>query len=115
LSEDLTRLGLSTRGETINELQEMAEVRNIPIEMEDADISYIAQLKKNNPNLDGTILADCSDFISIKSYMRKLIILGKGQNLYTGEIGVPQKVGRKTSVHLLLIVCLPRKDLGWEA
>jgi hypothetical protein len=38
LSEDLTRLGLSTRGETINELQEMAEVRNIPIEMEDADI-----------------------------------------------------------------------------
>jgi len=81
----------------------------------DPGVSYIAQLKKNNPNLDGTILVDCSDFISIKSYMRKLMILGKGQNLYTGEIGVPQKVGRKTSVHLLLIVCLPRKDLGWEA
>jgi hypothetical protein len=102
LTEELVRLGLNTRGKTIKELQEMAQSRNIPIVMEedeitegwvgkpkgmrqvlgghgllDPNITYVAKLKKDDPNLDGkveygSILADCADFLREKTCLMHL-------------------------------------------
>jgi hypothetical protein len=38
MADDLTRLGVNTRGKTIKELQKTAEARNIPTVVGDVDI-----------------------------------------------------------------------------
>jgi hypothetical protein len=102
LAEDLQRIGFIVHGKTIKELQEMAQAQNIPISVEENDITegwvgkakgmrqvlwehglldpnvtYVAKLRKDDPNLDGkveysAILADCADFLSEKTCLMYL-------------------------------------------
>ena len=117
LSDDLDKLGLSTRGKTMKEVQEMAASRNIPLTiikndvvegwvgkpkgrkqvlweqgLLDPTVTYISKIKKNDPNHDGkveysAVLADCADFLDEKTSL-----------MYLGDrLGV--EVDRSTKCH----------------
>jgi hypothetical protein len=96
LTEELARLGLNIRGK--KDLQEMAQSQNIPIVLEedeiteiwvgkpkgmrqvlwehgllDLNITYVVKLKEDDPNLDGKVeygsnIADCAAF-SVKKFI----------------------------------------------
>ena len=80
MSEDVEKLGISTRGKTLKEMQEIASSRNIPLTIEEYDVvegwlgkpkglwqilwerglldplvQYVAKIKKDDPNEGGKV------------------------------------------------------------
>ncbi len=108
MCEELDWIGISTRGKTLKEVQEIATAKNLPITTEEDDIiegwlgkpkgikqvlwerglldpkvQYVAKVKKDDPKEAGkveysTLLANCTDFLSEKTC---LMFLGKRLNV----------------------------------
>jgi len=103
LSEDIEKLGISTRGKTLKEMQEIASSRNIPLTIEEDDVvegwlgkpkglrqilwerglldpsvQYVAKIKKDDPNEGGkveysSVLNNCTDFMTEKTCLMYLV------------------------------------------
>ena len=102
LCEELEKIGISTKGKTLKDVQEIAAAKNIRITPEECDIlegwlgkpkgikqilwerwlldpnvQYVAKIKKNDPNEEGkveysSLLANCTDFLSEKTCLMYL-------------------------------------------
>jgi hypothetical protein len=117
LCDELDKLGLTTRGKTMKEVQEMAASYNVPLTIVENDVvegwvgkpkgikqvlweqglldpsvTYVSKVKKNDPNHEGkveysAVLADCTDFLEEKTSLT-----------YLGErLGI--EVDRSTKCH----------------
>jgi len=117
LSEDIEKLGFSSRGKTLKEMQEIASSRNIPLTIEEDDVvegwlgkpkglrqilwerglldpsvQYVAKIKKDDPNEGGkveysSVLNNCTDFMTEKTCL-----------MYLGE-RLDVEVDRSTKCH----------------